>query len=222
MKGLHEGPAFTPDQLTTVGDWITFFNANRAAGDGGDAQADDRAVHAVDDGDATRSTWRRSTRRSRGVKVTFTAKMVGTSIELTNIKVDRAGHHRRARRPSGLRDLGSEPEPDAGSGRQLLEPRRDGVLGLVGGARARARSCMPNFAAGDLLSVAFALAEPKMGSARRRHARPAARTWRCSSANVKPLLAANNCSTNCHVGARADGGPQVGHDAGRRAVRQWR
>src|SRR3954447_13816231 len=29
MKGLHEGPAFTPDQKQAVGDWITFFNANR-------------------------------------------------------------------------------------------------------------------------------------------------------------------------------------------------
>ena len=31
MKGLHEGPALTPDQKTTIGDWITFFNANRSA-----------------------------------------------------------------------------------------------------------------------------------------------------------------------------------------------
>ncbi|HEX6836667.1 MAG TPA: hypothetical protein VF334_08845, partial [Polyangia bacterium] len=37
MKGLHEGPAFTPDQKTTIGDWITFYNANRS-GDGGDSK----------------------------------------------------------------------------------------------------------------------------------------------------------------------------------------
>ncbi|MGZ3425123.1 MAG: hypothetical protein ACXVCV_00675 [Polyangia bacterium] len=198
MKGLHEGPAFTPDQKTTLGDWITFFNANRAVGDGGDAKPSISpftpsmtAVNTIDLAplDATIA----------GVKVTFSAKMVGTSIELTNIKVvapAATGVH-VVHPVFVIWDQNLVPTPDpVDSFSNLDETVFSGQTSALGPGTL----LMPNFAAGDLLSVAFSVAEAKAGAA------DGGTTAGCKAlamfvANVKPLLASNTCSTTCHIGA---------------------
>jgi hypothetical protein len=203
MKGLHEGPAFTPDQKTAIGDWITFFNANRNLGDGGDAKPSISpftpsmtATNTIDLAalDSTIS----------GVKVTFSAQMVGTSIELTNIKVvapAATGVH-VVHPVFVIWDQNLTPTPDpVDSFSNLDETVFSGSTSALGPGTL----LMPNFAAGDLLSVAFTLAEAKSGSA------DGGTTSGCKNlamfvANVKPLLASNGCSASCHVG----GSPTAG------------
>lgn len=197
MKGLHEGPAFTPDQLTTIGNWITFYNQNRGAGDGGDAKPTIApftpsltANNSIDLAalDPTLS----------GVKVTFDAQMVGTSIELKNITlVAPASTGVHVTHPLFViwdQNLNPTPDPvDSFSG--LDETVFSGSSAALGPGTL----LLPNFATGDLISVAFTLAETKMGSA------DGGVTTACKNLTmfvntVKPLLAANNCSTQCHVG----------------------
>ena len=203
MKGLHEGPAFTPDQLQAVGDWITFYNATVGTGDGGDAKPtiapftpSMTAANTIDLAplDATLS----------GVKVEFSAQMVGTSIELTNLKIT-------APAATGVhivhpvfviwdQNLNPIPDPiDSFSG--LDETVYSGTSAPIGPGTL----LMPNFAAGDLISVAFSTAEKATGSA------DGGTVSGCKAlsmfvSNVKPLLSANTCSTNCHVGANPTAG----------------
>jgi len=202
MKGLHEGPAFTPDQATTVGDWITFYNSLRT-GDGGDAKPviapftpSMTAANSIDLAplDATLS----------GVKVTFNAQMVGTSIELTNLKIvapSTTGVH--VTHPVFVFwDQNLMPIPDpVDSFSNLDETVFSGSSAPMGPGTL----LLPNFGSGYLLSVVFTLVEPKTGSA------DGGTVSGCKNvamfvANVKPLLSANTCSTNCHVGANPTAG----------------
>ena len=82
-KGAHEGPAFTPAQLPVVLDWLTAYDASLAV-DAGVAKPQVTpfapsftGTNTVDLSvlDATLA----------GQKLTFSAKMVGTSIELSDI-----------------------------------------------------------------------------------------------------------------------------------------
>ena len=215
MKGLHEGPAFTPDQLKTVGDWITFYNANQPMTDGGDAAPtiapftpSMTAANSIDLAalDPTLA----------GVKITFTAQMVGTSIELTSINVvtpASTGVH--IMHPVFVMwDQNLTPTPDpVDSFSNLDETVYQGSSAPLGPGTL----LLPNFASGDLISVVFATGADGDGLA------DGGTTVGCKNLtmfvnNVKPLLTGNGCASNCHVGANADGGPQVGHDAGRGAV----
>jgi len=203
MKGLHEGPAFTPDQLMTVGAWIDFYNANRVIGDGGDARPtispftpSMTATNSIDLAalDSTIS----------GVKVTFTAQMLGTSIQLSNIKVTTpasTGVH-VVHPVFVIWDQNLTPTPDpVDSFSNLDETVFSGSSSPLGPGTL----VMPNFAAGDLISVAFATVEAKSGGT------DGGTTTGCKNlamfvSNVKPLLAANNCSSQCHVGASPTAG----------------
>ena len=203
MKGQHEGPAFTPDQAMTVGAWIDFFNANRAIGDGGDAKPtispfapSMSATNSIDLA-ALDST-------IAGVKVTFSAKMVGTSIELTNLKVTTpatTGVH-VVHPVFVIWDQNLNPTPDpVDSFSNLDETVFSGSSSPLGPGTL----LLPNFAAGDLISVIFTTAEPKSGGT------DGGTTTGCKNLtmfvnNVKPLLASNTCSTNCHVGASPTAG----------------
>ena len=204
MKGLHEGPAFTPDQKTTIGAWITFFNANRSLGDGGDAAPSISpftpsmtAMNSVDLAalDATLS----------GVKVTFSAKMVGTSIELTNIKVTTpatTGVH-VVHPIFVIWDQNLTPTPDpVDSFSNLDETVFSGTSSPLGPGTL----LMPNFKAGELISVAFTLAEAKMPTAGDGGTVTGCKNLTMFVNNVKPLLASNGCSGSCHVGATPTAG----------------
>lgn len=202
MKGLHQGPAFTPDQKTTVGDWITLYNANRP-GDGGDAKPaispftpSMTATNSIDLAplDATLS----------GVKVTFNAQMVGTSIELTSLKVvtpSTTGVH-LTHPVFVVWDQNLTPNPDpVDSFSNLDETVFSGSSAPMGPGTL----LLPNFAAGSLLSVVFTLVEPKTGSA------DGGTVSGCKNLtmfvnNVKPLLTANGCASTCHVGANPTAG----------------
>ncbi len=203
MKGVHEGPAFTPDQLTVIGDWITFYNTVKGSSDAGDGKPtiapftpSMTAANSIDLAplDATLS----------GVKVTFDAKMVGTSIELVNLKVvapASTGVH--VTHPIFvIWDQNLNPTPDPVDSFSNLD---ETVFAGSSAPLGPGTLLMPNFAAGDLISVAFTLAEPKSGSA------DGGTVSGCKALtmfvnNVKPLLATNTCSTNCHVGANPTAG----------------
>jgi hypothetical protein len=203
MKGLHEGPAFTPDQMKTLGDWITFFNANRTVGDGGDAKPSISpfapsmsAMNSIDLAplDATLS----------GVKVTFNAQMVGTSIELTNLKVvapAMTGVH-VVHPVFVIWDQMLTPTPDPVDSFSNLD---ETVFSGSSAALGPGTLLLPNFATGDLLSVAFTLAEPKTGSADGGVA-TGCKNLAMFVSNVKPLLASGTCSTQCHVGGTPTAG----------------
>jgi hypothetical protein len=203
MKGLHEGPAFTPDQLKTVGDWITFYNANKPMTDGGDAKPtispfapSMTAVNTIDLAalDPTLS----------GAKVTFNAQMVGTSIELTNLTlVAPASTGVHVTHPVFvIWDQNLTPTPDpVDSFSNVDETVAAGQSAPLGPGTL----LMPNFASGDLISVAFSVIEGKMSST------DGGTTTGCKNLtmfvnNVKPLLSANGCSTSCHVGANPTAG----------------
>ena len=204
LKGQHEGPAFTPDQLTTVGNWITFYNANLPMTDGGSVAKPTippftpsmTAINSIDLGtlDSTLT----------GVKVTFNAQLVGTSIELKNLQITApatTGVH--VTHPIFViwdQNLTPIPDPvDSFSG--LDESVFSGSSAPLGPGTM----LMPNFASGDLISVAFTLAEPKMGSADGGVA-TACKNAAMFTANVKPLMTANNCTTQCHTGANPTAG----------------
>jgi hypothetical protein len=204
MKGLHEGPAFTPDQLMTVGAWIDFYNANRAIGDGGDARPSISpftpsmtAMNSIDLAALDPSI--------SGVKVTFTAQMVGTSIELTNIKVTTpasTGVH-VVHPVFVIWDQNLTPTPDpVDSFSNLDETVFSGTTSALGPGTL----LMPNFAAGDLISVAFVTAEAKMAGGSDGGTTTGCKNLAMFVSNVKPLLAANNCSTQCHTGGTPTAG----------------
>jgi hypothetical protein len=203
LKGQHEGPAFTPDQLTTVGNWITFYNANLPMTDAGPSKPviapfspSLTANNSIDLSalDATLV----------GAKLTFDAVMVGTSIELKNIMlVAPAATGVHVQHPVFViwdQNLTPTPDPiDSFSG--LDETAFAGSSVTLGPGTM----LMPNFAATDLVSVAFSLIEPKMGSADGGVA-TACKSLAMFTANVKPLLTANNCTSQCHVGANPTAG----------------
>ncbi len=203
MKGQHEGPAFTPDQAPIISNWITFYNANRPMTDGGDAKPtiapftpSMTATNTIDLSalDATLA----------GVKLTFTAKMVGTSIELQNLKLvapATTGVH--VTHPLFvIWDQNLNPTPDpVDSFSNLDETVYAGQTAALGPGTL----LMPNFASGDLLNVVFTLIEPKAGGT------DGGTVTGCKALtmfvnNVKPLLQQNTCTTNCHVGTQPTAG----------------
>ncbi len=203
LKGQHEGPAFTPDQLMTVGNWITFYNANLPMTDAGPAKpviapfSPSLTANNSIDLSALDSTL-------TGAKLTFDAVMIGTSIELKNILlVAPASTGVHIQHPVFViwdQNLTPTPDPvDSFSG--LDETVFSGSSAPVGPGTL----VMPNFAATDLISVAFSLIEPKMGSADG-GVSTACKSLAMFTANVKPLLTANNCTSQCHVGANPTAG----------------
>jgi hypothetical protein len=203
MKGVHEGPAFTPDQLMTIGTWIDLFNSVKGTSDGGDARPSIApftpsmtANNSIDLAplDPTLT----------GVKVTFDVVMIGTSIELKNLKLTTpaaTGVH-VVHPVFVIWDQNLTPTPDpVDSFSNLDQTVFSGTTAPLGPGTL----IMPNFAAGSLLSVAFTLAEPKSGSA------DGGTVTGCKALtmfvqNVKPLMATNTCSTNCHTGANPTAG----------------
>lgn len=197
MKGQHEGPAFTPDQAPVVSDWITFYNSNKPMTDGGTSKPtiapftpsltmpNSIDLAALDP-------------MLTGVKITFTAKMVGTSIELDNLTLAASastGVH--VSHPLFVTwDQNLEPTPDpVDSFSNLDETVYAGQSAPLGPGTL----ILPNFATGSLLNVVFTLIEPKAGGT------DGGTTTGCKALtmfvqNVKPLLASGTCSTNCHVG----------------------
>jgi hypothetical protein len=189
--------------MTVVGAWIDFFNANRVIGDGGDAKPvispftpSLTAPNSIDLAPLDPTIG--------GTKVSFSAQMVGTSIELTNIMVTTpasTGVH-LVHPVFVIWDQNLTPTPDPVDSFSNLD---ETVFSGSSAALGPGTLLLPNFAAGDLISVAFTVAEPKTGAA------DGGTTAGCKNlamfvANVKPLLSGNGCSGSCHVG----GAPTAG------------
>ena len=204
-KGMHEGPAFTPDQLHDRRrlDHLLQRRGRRRRRRRG--QADDRAVHAVDDGDEhhrPRGARPDAERRQGDLQ---RVRWSAPRSQLTNLQLVAPASTRRACHASGLRHLGSEPDADAGSDRQLLGSRRDGLLGTTSAALGPGTLVLPNFAAGDLISVVFRAHRDEDGLGRRGHRR-AARTWRCSWPTSSRCWRRTTARRSCHIG----GAPTAG------------
>jgi hypothetical protein len=201
-KGPHEGPALTPDQQTVIGNWITFYNMNRPMTDGGG-----KAVIAPFTPQMTgTNTIDLSALDSTlaGMKLTFIATKVGTSIQLSQLKL--------VTTPSmGIHvvhplfvvwDQNLNPTPDPVDSFSNLD---ETVFSGQSIAMGPGTLLLPNFAAGDLINVVFTTIEAKMGSA------DGGTVSGCKNLtmfvnNVKPLLMANGCTANCHVGTTPTAG----------------
>jgi hypothetical protein len=131
--------------------------------------------------------------------------MVGTSIELTSLKIT-------APATTGVHvvhpifviwDQNLTPTPDPVDSFSNLD---ETVFAGASAPLGPGTLLMPNFASGSLLSVAFSLAEPKMGATGDGGTVTGCKSLAMFTANVKPLLQANSCTSNCHVGANPTAG----------------
>ena len=205
-KGPHEGPALTPDQAPIIANWITFYNMNKPMTDGGGKPTIAPFSPQMSGTTAVTNTIDLSALDPTlaGQKLTFTAKMVGTSIQLSSIKLVTAsamGIH--VVHPLFVTwDQNLNPTPDPVDSFSNLD---ETVYAASTNALGPGTLLLPNFAAGSLINVVFTTIEPKMGSA------DAGTVSGCKNLtmfvqNVKPLLAQNNCSTTCHVGSTPTAG----------------
>jgi len=134
-----------------------------------------------------------------GVTITFMASMIGTtSIQLSQIKVNTSaatGVH-LVHPIFVIWDQNLNPTPDPVDSFSGLD---QSVFSASSAELGPGTLVLPNFAAGDLLSVAFTTAETKMGSADG-GVSTTCKALQMFVTNVKPLLQGNNCTTQCHIG----------------------
>jgi cytochrome c553 len=161
MKGGHEGPALTPDQAKTVHDWIAFYDASLPA-DGGVVPPsvspfapNMTAVNTIDLSAFDASL--------AGNTLTFMAKMVGTSIELSKITITttaKTGVH--AAHPLFVMwDQNLNPTPDpVDSFSNVDETVAAGSSAPLGPGTL----IMPAFPMGGLVNVVFTTIETKTES----------------------------------------------------------
>jgi mono/diheme cytochrome c family protein len=200
-KGAHEGPALTPTQAPIILDWITAYDATLVS----DAGAPKPQVTPFAPSLTALNTIDLSVLDSTlaGQKLTFMAKMVGTSLQLSAITVDAAAS-------SGVHlthplfvvwdpNLIAHPDPvDSFSG--LDETVFAGTTSPLGPGLV----ILPSFATGSLLSVGFNSIEAKAGGADGGTTVSGCKALAMFVANVKPLLQ-TNCNS-CHTG----GAPTAG------------
>jgi hypothetical protein len=203
-KGVHEGPAFTPTEAPIIGDWITLYNSTKQAsatggGDGGAAAAAP-SIKPFAPSMTGLNTIDLSTLDPKyaGMKITFNAKMIGSSIQLSAITVAAAptmGVH--VTHPIFVSwDQNLTPIPDPVDSFSNLDQT---VYQTQTAPLGPGTLVLPNFAAGNLLNVVFTAIDTKSGDAGTTTV--ACKALAMFTANVKPLLASGGCSTNCHVGA---------------------
>lgn len=201
-KGQHEGPALTPDQQTIVGNWITFYNMGRPMTDGGGKPTIAPFAPQMTGTNSIDLAALDST--LTGMKLTFSAKMVGTSIQLSSIKlVTTASMGLHVVHPLFVvwdQNLNPTPDP-VDSFSNLDETVFSGQQTPMGPGTL----LLPNFAAGNLVNVVFTTIEAKMGSA------DGGTVSGCKNLtmfvnNVKPQLMAGGCTANCHVGTTPTAG----------------
>jgi hypothetical protein len=212
IKGNHEGPAFTPDQQTTISQWITDYNASKAPTGGGGGSGGTTgptptikpfavsmtAMNTIDLG-AYNSKF-------AGMKITFTAKPIGnpqTSIQLSAITLAATptlGVH-MVHPIFNIWDAAGKVEtPDPADSFSNLD---ETVYMNTSAPLGPGTLVLANFKADSLLNVDFTTLETKTGTGT---VTLACKALAMFTANVKPLLASNTCSTQCHVGANPTAG----------------
>jgi hypothetical protein len=201
-KGVHEGPALTSDQAPVIASWIVEYNANKpAVMDGG-------AVKPSITPFAPSMTVSNTVDLSvldpllAGENISFNAKLLGTSIELSSIKINTApmvGVH--IVHPLWvIWDATYNATPDPVDSFSNLD---ETVYGMTSTAMGPGTVILPNWTSTSKLSVVFVQIEPKMGGA------DGGTIAGCKAlqnfvTNVKPLLQAN-CNA-CHVGTTPTAG----------------
>lgn len=206
MKGVHEGPAFTPDQLTVVGNWITFYNSNKPMGDGGMA-APTVIPFAPSTTESNTIDLSALDPTLAGVTVTFNAQFDEAAKVLTLTSLDlvtpaSTGVH--VTHPvffSWDQNLMPTPDP-ADSFSNLDETVMAGSTAPLGPGTF----VLSGFAMGDLISVAFSKIEATSGSTNDGGTTVGCKALSMFVSTVKPLFSANGCSAACHVGST----PQAG------------
>lgn len=201
-KGVHEGPALTADQAPVVAAWIVEYNANKPAVMDGGAVKPTIAPFAPTMNATNTVDLSVLDTLLAGQTVTFTAKTVGTSLELSNIKINTApmaGVH-MVHPLWVIWDENFNASPDPADSFSNLDQT---IYGSTSVAMGPGLVYLPNWTATAKLNVVFVQIEPKMGGA------DAGTVGGCKSlqnfvTNVKPLLQAN-CNA-CHVGANPTAG----------------
>ncbi len=157
-KGLHEGPALTAAQAPVVADWINLYNAHKPqSGDGGvkPTVAPFKPVMGANTIDLAALD-----SQLLGAKLTFDAKMVGTSIELSSITVvtpKTTGVH--LVHPLWVKwDQYYNPTPDPVDSFSNLD---ETVPANMQAPLGPGELILPGFDSTMLLSVVFTTAEPK-------------------------------------------------------------
>jgi cytochrome c553 len=199
VKGAHEGPALSAVDKPIIGNWITLWNATRPAVlDGGASKpAVKPFVPIIGSNSIDLSVIDPSL---AGQTVTFTAKMVGTTLELTNIMIGAApkmGVHMV--HPLWVSwDANMNPTPDPVDSFSNLDETVDNGASLRMGPGTL---FLPDFSSTATLNVVFATIEAKAvagdGGTGLLGCKSVA-TW---TSDAKPQLT-NNCAS-CHGGNNA-------------------
>jgi hypothetical protein len=196
IKGTHEGPAFTPTQAPVVYNWIVFYNANVPMSDGGTGKPT-IAPFAPQMGMTNSIDLSVLDPMLAGMQLTFTPKLVGSSLELASLTVVAAA-------TSGIHiahplfvtwDAKLNPTPDpVDSFSNLDETVAQGKSAPLGPGLV----FLPSFATGDLINVVFTTIEPKMVSTSDGGVTTGCKALTMFQQTVKPLMQ-QSCNS-CHVG----------------------
>jgi hypothetical protein len=204
-KGQHEGPAFTPAQSSVVADWINLLATTRPATDGGTKPTIAPFTPQMSGTNSIDLTVLNP--MLAGAKLSFTAKMVGTSIELSSIAVatpSSTGVH-VVHPLFVVWDQNLNPTPDSVDSFSNLDQT---VPAAASTALGPGTLILKDFAAGSLLNIVFTTIEAKtvMGGGDGGTVSGGCKALAEFVQNIKPLLQGNGCSSNCHVGATPTAG----------------
>jgi len=202
-KGVHEGPALTSDQASVISGWIIEYNAFKpAVMDGGAVKP---SIAPFTPSTTATNTIDLSVLDPLlvGQNISFTAKVLGSSIELSNIKINTApmnGVH--IVHPLWVTwDQSFNATPDPVDSFSNLDQT---VYGMTSAPMGPGTLILPGWSATSKLSVVFVQIEPKMGGADGGTVGGACKSLQTFVSQVKPLLQAN--CTACHVGANPTAG----------------
>jgi mono/diheme cytochrome c family protein len=158
-KGLHEGPALTPQQAPVVADWINLYNANKPSnGDAGTEKPQLTPFKPVMGANTIELAALDAA--LVGGTITFDARMIGSSIELSSITVTtpkNSGAH-LVHPLWVIWDTHYNPTPDpVDSFSNLDETIPAGQAMPLGPGEV----ILPNFQAGFMVNVVFQMLEAK-------------------------------------------------------------
>jgi hypothetical protein len=199
VKGAHEGPALSPVDKPIVGNWITLWNATRPKVLDGGVNKPTVAPFApiIGSNSIDLSVIDPSL---AGQKVTFTAKMVGTTLEMTNIMISAAptmGIH--VAHPLWVMwDASMNPTPDPVDSFANLDETVDDGAALAMGPGIL---FLPNFSSTMMLNVVFATVEAKAVTGDGGTGLIGCKSVATWTSDAKTPLA-NNCAS-CHGGSNA-------------------
>jgi hypothetical protein len=197
VKGVHEGPGLTGTQKPVISDWIKQWNLYKPKSlDGGASKPTVTPFAPVMGANTIDLSVIDST--LAGQKITFTAKMIGTTLQLSTIEiVAAAGMGVHVVHPLWVTwDAMMTPTPDPVDSFSNLD---ETVMGGQSASMGPGTLFLPDFATTMTLNVVFATLEAKSGTADGGAATLGCKNVASWTTNSKPQLT-NNC-TSCHGGS---------------------